>query len=122
MTLQLIARNVSGCDEFLSDIVTSNVVVAYDGIRGALEVGVSTSNASYNQNKNDFEISIETKKILLTMKIFITGTRQSPRTFAINEFLDLGREELGFKANNNQFTLSLKVDRSFAFYSSDRNE
>ena len=41
--------------EYLSDIVTSNVVVAYDGIRGALEVGVSTSNASYNQNKNDFE-------------------------------------------------------------------
>ena len=63
MTLQLIARNVSGCDvEYLSDIVTSSVVVAYDGIRGALEVGVSTSNSSYNQSKNDFEINIETKK------------------------------------------------------------
>jgi len=63
MSLNLIARDVSGCDmEYLSDIITSNNVQAVCGNLGALPVGVTNSNASYGQSRGDFKITIETKK------------------------------------------------------------
>ncbi len=63
MSLNLIARDVSGCDaEYLSDIVTSNDVQAVCENWGALPVGVTNSNATYGQGRGDFKITIETKK------------------------------------------------------------
>jgi putative IMPACT (imprinted ancient) family translation regulator len=63
MSLNLIARDISGCDaEYLSDIVTSNDVQAVCENWGALPVGVTNSNASYGQSRGDFKITIETKK------------------------------------------------------------
>lgn len=63
MSLNLIARDVSGCDaEYLSDIVTSNDVQAVCDNWGALPVGVTNSNVSYGQSRGDFKITIETKK------------------------------------------------------------
>ena len=63
MSLNLIARDVSGCDaEYLSDIVTSNDVQAVCENWGALPVGVTNSNATYGQSRGDFKITIETKK------------------------------------------------------------
>lgn len=63
MSLNLIARDISGCDaEYLSDIITSNDVQAVCDNWGALPVGVTNSNAMYGQSKGDFKITIETKK------------------------------------------------------------
>ena len=63
MSLNLIARDISGCDaEYLSDIVTSNDVQAVCDNWGALPVGVTNSNANYGQSRGDFKITIETKK------------------------------------------------------------
>ena len=63
MSLNLIARDISGCDaEYLSDIVTSNDVQAVCENWGALPVGVTNSNANYGQSRGDFKITIETKK------------------------------------------------------------
>ena len=63
MSLNLIARDISGCDaEYLSDIVTSNDVKAVCENWGALPVGVTNSNAMYGQSRGDFKITIETKK------------------------------------------------------------
>lgn len=63
MSLNLIARDISGCDaEYLSDIVTSNDVQAVCDNLGALPVGVTNSNANYGQSRGDFKITIETKK------------------------------------------------------------
>jgi len=63
MSLNLIARDVSGCDaEYLSDIITSNDVQAVCKNWGALPVGVTNSNANYGQSRGDFKITIETKK------------------------------------------------------------
>jgi hypothetical protein len=63
VSLNLIARDISGCDaEYLSDIVTSNDVQAFCDNWGALPVGVTNSNATYGQGRGDFKISIETKK------------------------------------------------------------
>ena len=63
MSLNLIARDISGCDaEYLSDIVTSNDVQAVCDNWGALPVGVTNSNSNYGQSRGDFKITIETKK------------------------------------------------------------
>lgn len=63
MSLNLIARDISGCDaEYLSDIVTSNDVQAVCENWGALPVGVTNSNSNYGQSRGDFKITIETKK------------------------------------------------------------
>lgn len=63
MSLNLIARDISGCDmEYLSDIITSNNVQAVCGNLGALPVGVTNNNAIYGQSRGDFKITIETKK------------------------------------------------------------
>lgn len=63
VSLNLIARDISGCDaEYLSDIVTSNDVQAVCDNLGALPVGVTNSNANYGQSRGDFKITIETKK------------------------------------------------------------
>ena len=63
MSLNLIARDISGCDaEYLSDIVTSNDVKAVCENFGALPVGVTNNNANYGQSRGDFKITIETKK------------------------------------------------------------
>jgi hypothetical protein len=63
VSLNLIARDISGCDaEYLSDIVTSNDVQAVCDNWGALPVGVTNSNANYGQSRGDFKITIETKK------------------------------------------------------------
>ena len=63
MSLNLIARDISGCDaEYLSDIVTSNDVQAVCDNWGALPVGVTNNNANYGQSRGDFKITIETKK------------------------------------------------------------
>lgn len=63
VSLNLIARDISGCDaEYLSDIVTSNDVQAVCENWGALPVGVTNSNANYGQSRGDFKITIETKK------------------------------------------------------------
>ena len=63
MSLNLIARDISGCDaEYLSDIVTSNDVQAVCENFGALPVGVTNNNANYGQSRGDFKITIETKK------------------------------------------------------------
>lgn len=63
MSLNLIARDISGCDaEYLSDIVTSNDVQAVCENWGALPVGVTNNNANYGQSRGDFKITIETKK------------------------------------------------------------
>jgi hypothetical protein len=63
MSLNLIARDISGCDaEYLSDIVTSNDVQAVCDNWGALPVGVTNSNVTYGQSRGDFKITIETKK------------------------------------------------------------
>lgn len=63
MSLNLIARDISGCDaEYLSDIVTSNDVQAVCDNWGALPVGVTNNNAMYGQSRGDFKITIETKK------------------------------------------------------------
>ncbi len=63
MSLNLIARDISGCDmEYLSDIVTSNDVQAVCGNLGALPVGVTNNNYTYGQQRGDFKITIETKK------------------------------------------------------------
>ena len=63
ISLNLIARDISGCDaEYLSDIVTSNDVQAVCDNWGALPVGVTNSNANYGQSRGDFKITIETKK------------------------------------------------------------
>jgi hypothetical protein len=63
VSLNLIARDVSGCDaEYLSDIVTSNDVQAVCDNWGALPVGVTNNNANYGQSRGDFKITIETKK------------------------------------------------------------
>lgn len=63
MSLNLIARDISGCDmEYLSDIVTSNDVKAVCENWGALPVGVTNRNAMYGQSRGDFKITIETKK------------------------------------------------------------
>jgi hypothetical protein len=62
-SLNLIARDISGCDaEYLSDIVTSNDVQAVCDNWGALPVGVTNSNVTYGQSRGDFKITIETKK------------------------------------------------------------
>ena len=63
MSLNLIARDISGCDaEYFSDIITSNDVQAVCENWGALPVGVTNSNANYGQSRGDFKITIETKK------------------------------------------------------------
>ncbi len=63
VSLNLIARDISGCDaEYLSDIVTSNDVQAVCENWGALPVGVTNNNANYGQSRGDFKITIETKK------------------------------------------------------------
>lgn len=63
MSLNLIARDISGCDaEYLSDIVTSNDVKAVSENWGALPVGVTNNQANYGQSRGNFKITIETKK------------------------------------------------------------